>query len=226
MTAIAHDRICNDSTKLDTGYLTNTESSYCTVKRAIDVFLAGSLLVVLAPVLILVAGAIAAESKGGILFHQQRIGKNGQPFRFWKFRSMRTDAEDTKMKLMDKNEMQGGVLFKMKQDPRETMVGRFIRKYSLDELPQLWNVIIGDMSLVGPRPALPDEVATYTPSQRERLKATPGITCTWQVSGRSNIPFEQQVMMDKDYIANCSLMVDLGILIRTVPAVVLGTGAF
>jgi len=139
---------------------------------------------------------------------------------------MYIDAEERKTALTKDNEMKGGVLFKMKKDPRITLVGRFIRKFSIDELPQIWNVIMGDMSLVGPRPALPSEVAEYTPYQHQRLKVTPGITCIWQVSGRSDIPFNQQVELDLKYIANQSFINDIVLLFQTIPAVVMARGAY
>jgi lipopolysaccharide/colanic/teichoic acid biosynthesis glycosyltransferase len=144
----------------------------------------------------------------------------------WKFRSMYIDAEARKARLIAANEMAGGVLFKMKHDPRITRVGRFIRKASIDELPQLWNVLRGDMSLVGPRPALPSEVDEYSLRDRQRLEVIPGITCIWQVSGRSDIPFEEQVQLDIQYIESQSFWQDVMILLKTVPAVLLGRGAY
>jgi lipopolysaccharide/colanic/teichoic acid biosynthesis glycosyltransferase len=139
---------------------------------------------------------------------------------------MFTDAEARKETLMAENEMAGGVIFKMKRDPRITSVGRFLRRSSIDELPQLWNVLTGDMSLVGPRPAVPAEVAQYTPYEHLRLSVKPGITCFWQVSGRSNLPFDEQVRLDIHYARVCSLPVDLKLLVRTLPAVLLARGAY
>ena len=139
---------------------------------------------------------------------------------------MYIDAEARKKELEAQNEMNGGVLFKMKDDPRVTKVGKFIRKASIDELPQLWNVFIGDMSLVGPRPALPSEVNQYSLAERRRLEVIPGITCIWQVSGRSDIPFDQQVGLDVEYIESHSLWLDLKLLLLTIPAVLLGRGAY
>ena len=144
----------------------------------------------------------------------------------WKFRSMFTDAEERKRELMAQNEMEGGVLFKMKDDPRITKVGRIIRKTSIDELPQLWNVFKGEMSLVGPRPPVTQEVDQYSLSDRRRLEVIPGITCIWQVSGRSDIPFDQQVELDVQYIESQSFWNDLKILLKTVPALLFGTGAY
>ena len=194
-------------------------------KRVVDIVFSATALLLLSPFLVVVALFIRLYSKGSVLFSQARVGKQGKEFLFWKFRSMYIDAEERKAALMKKNEMQGGVLFKMKNDPRITRVGKFIRKYSIDELPQLWNVLIGDMSLVGPRPPLPKEVAQYTPYQRRRLEVTPGITGVWQVSGRSSIPFPQQVNMDLEYIANQSFLYDIALLLKTVPAVLGARGS-
>jgi lipopolysaccharide/colanic/teichoic acid biosynthesis glycosyltransferase len=198
---------------------------YESVKRASDLSLAGLGLLLLSPLFVLLAIAIKLESPGPVLFSQIRIGQGGVPFRCWKFRSMQNDAERRKAALMANNEMAGGIIFKMKCDPRITRVGRLIRKASLDELPQLWNVLMGEMSLVGPRPPLPQEVATYSAYARQRLMAKPGITCFWQVSGRSETPFGEQVRLDIEYISKRSLLLDLSLLIRTVPAVLLARGA-
>ncbi len=195
-------------------------------KRLFDIIISTTVLLLLSPLFLIVALWIRLDSKGPIFFSQTRMGKGGQRFKMWKFRSMYTDAEKRKAALMKENEMRGGVLFKMKNDPRITYIGQFIRKFSIDELPQLWNVLIGDMSLVGPRPPLPSEVAQYTLYQRQRLKVTPGITCIWQVSGRSSIPFPKQVEMDLDYIATQSFFFDLVLLFQTIPAVLGTRGAF
>jgi exopolysaccharide biosynthesis polyprenyl glycosylphosphotransferase len=196
------------------------------VKRVLDVAGAIALLVVLAPLLLLIAVAIRVESSGPVLFTQTRVGKWGRLFTLYKFRSMYVDAEKRREELARLNEMQGGVTFKMKQDPRVTRIGRFIRRGSIDELPQLWNVLRGDMSLVGPRPPLPSEVAGYTIADRRRLEVKPGITCIWQVSGRSTLPFWRQVELDVAYIESQSFGGDLKILLRTIPAVLLGRGAY
>lgn len=196
------------------------------VKRLIDIGTAAALLLLLAPLFLFVAVAIRLESPGAVFFRQVRVGRHGQTFTMWKFRSMYIDAEQRKATLEQDNEMQGGVLFKMKQDPRITRVGRVIRRLSIDELPQLWNVLSGDMSLVGPRPALPVEVGQYSLDDRGRLDTKPGITCTWQVTGRSNIPFEEQVMLDIEYIREQSVKNDLKLLVKTVPAVISGHGAY
>jgi exopolysaccharide biosynthesis polyprenyl glycosylphosphotransferase len=199
---------------------------YFMAKRSFDIVITTIALILLSPLLLTVALLIWLDSKGPIFFSQLRVGKGGKEFKMWKFRSMYVDAERRKQELMKQNEMQGGVLFKLKQDPRVTRVGKILRKFSIDELPQLWNVLRGDMSLVGPRPPLPNEVQEYTCHQRKRLEVTPGITCIWQVSGRSDIPFHQQVEMDLEYIRNQSLTYDLIILLKTVPAVLKARGAY
>jgi exopolysaccharide biosynthesis polyprenyl glycosylphosphotransferase len=196
------------------------------LKRLFDIVASAVLLVLLLPVFVGVALAIRLESPGAILFRQTRVGRWGKLFTMWKFRSMYADAEARKAALMAQNEMAGGVTFKMKNDPRVTRVGRFIRKTSIDELPQLWNVLLGDMSLVGPRPPVPAEVDEYSLSDRRRLEVIPGITCIWQISGRSDIPFDQQVELDVQYIESQSFWTDLKILLKTVPALLFGTGAY
>jgi len=196
------------------------------MKRLFDIAASTVLLILFMPFFLIVALLIRLESPGPILFTQQRVGRWGTLFTFWKFRSMYIDAEERKAKLMRENEMNGGVTFKMKRDPRITRIGRFIRKASIDELPQLWNVLKGDMSLVGPRPPLPKEVDQYSFSDRRRLEVIPGITCIWQVSGRSDIPFKQQVELDVKYIESQSLWEDIKILFLTIPAVILGRGAY
>jgi exopolysaccharide biosynthesis polyprenyl glycosylphosphotransferase len=195
-------------------------------KRIIDRVGAGLGMLLLSPFFALLALLIKWESPGPVLFSQTRIGLGGQPFRCWKLRSMYIDAEQRKQALLEENEMKGGTTFKMKRDPRVTRVGRFIRKASIDELPQLWNVFIGDMSLVGPRPPVPREVAQYTARERQRLFVKPGITCIWQVSGRSDIPFPEQVLLDIEYMQKRSLWTDIKLLLRTLPAVLLARGAY
>ena len=195
-------------------------------KRCIDCLASGLGLLVLSPFFALLAIAIKLESPGPVLFSQTRLGQGGTPFRCWKFRSMFIDAEQRKQELLTENEMDGGTTFKMKRDPRVTRVGRFIRKASIDELPQLWNVLVGDMSLVGPRPPVPQEVASYSAYDRQRLMVKPGITCIWQVSGRSDIPFEEQVGLDIKYIVGRSLRMDVALLLRTIPAVLFARGAY
>lgn len=196
------------------------------IKRLIDIAASAFGLILLAPLFLAVAIAIRLESPGPVMFTQLRVGRWGRLFRMYKFRSMYIDAEKRKKILAAENEMAGGVLFKMKHDPRITRAGRLIRKASIDELPQLWNVLIGDMSLVGPRPPLPSEVDQYSLADRRRLEVIPGITCIWQVSGRSDIPFAEQVELDVQYIESQSVLNDFKILLFTVPAVLLGRGAY
>ena len=193
-------------------------------KRAIDVCVSGLLLVLLAPLFCLIAFGVKT-SVGPIFFKQTRVGLNGRLFQMYKFRSMFVGAERHLLSLRENNEMRGPV-FKMKNDPRVTRFGRFIRRFSLDELPQLWNVLIGDMSLVGPRPPIPGEVTLYERKSRRRLSMRPGLTCTWQVSGRNEIEdFNDWVALDLQYIDSWSLSKDIVLLLRTIPAVLLGTGA-
>lgn len=195
------------------------------LKRVLDVGVAMVALLFALPIMALTALAIRLDSPGPILFRQIRVGKWGETFPCFKFRSMYIDAEQRKLDLMTKNEADGPV-FKMKNDPRITRVGRIIRKLSIDELPQLFNVLRGDMSLVGPRPALPKEVAQYTYDQLRRLNAVPGITGLQQVSGRSDVDFKRWVELDLQYIAEQSLWKDIEILVRTIPAVLLSKGAY
>jgi exopolysaccharide biosynthesis WecB/TagA/CpsF family protein len=196
------------------------------LKRGFDVVLSVTGLLLLSPILVILPILIKLDSKGDAFYPQTRVGKNGKVFVMWKFRSMEKDADEKKALLEQQNEMNGGVTFKIKKDPRVTTLGKFIRKFSIDEIPQLWNVLRGDMSLVGPRPPLPSEVANYTPHQLQRLKATPGITCIWQVSGRSEIPFHQQVELDLEYIARQSFWFDLELIVKTIPAVLKAHGAY
>jgi lipopolysaccharide/colanic/teichoic acid biosynthesis glycosyltransferase len=196
---------------------------YELTKRALDVSLSLSSLCVLSPLLALIAVSIKREDGGPVLFWQWRAGLRGRRFRFFKFRSMCVGAEAMRGEL--RKQGHGALRFKMEQDPRVTRTGRWLRRFSLDEIPQLWNVVLGDMSLVGPRPPLLEEVARYEAHHRGRLDVVPGVTCTWQVTGRSLIPFEQQVELDLAYIRTRSLRVDAQILFRTVPAVLSGHGA-
>ena len=200
-------------------------SSYA-VKRMLDIVGSGVGMVLLSPVYLAIAIAIKMSSPGPVFFVQTRVGRYGRHFRFYKFRSMRQDAEALKDSLKSQNESKDGVIFKMKDDPRITKVGKFLRRTSLDELPQLWNVFIGDMSLVGPRPPVPKEVQEYTLEDRKRLDVIPGITCLWQIKGRSEIPFHEQVKLDKEYIQAPSVWKDILILLKTVPAILGGKGAY
>jgi len=177
-------------------------------------------------VFIVTIAAIYITDPGPIFYVAPCIGLNGKPFGFIKFRSMFVNADKMKDKLLDLNESGDGVIFKIKNDPRVTRVGRFIRRFSIDELPQLINVLKGDMSLVGPRPPLPREVNEYTLEDRKRIHVKPGITCLWQIKGRSDIPFHQQVQLDMQYIRSQSIWQDLLILLKTIPAVISGKGAY
>jgi exopolysaccharide biosynthesis polyprenyl glycosylphosphotransferase len=195
------------------------------IKRTIDLLGSSLGIILLSPACFLLGLMLKIDSKGPVFFKQKRVGLNGRLFTLYKFRSMYTDAESRLAELRDSNEMDGPV-FKIKNDPRITRVGKFTRKFSIDELPQLWNVFRGDMSLVGPRPPLPSEVEKYKRKQRRRLSMRPGITCTWQVSGRNKIlSFEEWTELDLAYIDNWSLGRDFNILARTIPAVLSGRGA-
>jgi len=190
--------------------------------------IAGSLilLILLSPLLVAIAILVKLDSSGSVFYRQTRVMKWGRLFQMFKFRSMYSDADQRGNALRAHNEMAGGVTFKMKKDPRITGIGSILRRGSIDELPQLWNVLKGEMSLVGPRPPLPSEVAKYSLTERRRLDVTPGITCIWQVSGRSEIPFHRQVELDVAYIESQSLRGDLMLLLKTIPAVLLGRGAY
>lgn len=193
------------------------------IKRSIDVCISAILLILFAPLFLVVMTAIKSTSKGPVFFVQKRIGYNGRLFRCLKFRTMIKNADMQKNELNHLNEMDGPV-FKISNDPRVTTVGRFLRKTSIDELPQLINVFKGDMSLVGPRPPVPEEVYKYKLSDRRRLSIRPGITCIWQVSGRNNIGFDKWMDMDMQYIDKWSLWLDFKILFKTIPAVILQKG--
>ncbi len=196
------------------------------IKRGFDLLLASVGIVVLSPVLLAVAIAVAVSSPGPVLLRQQRIGKGDEPFRMTKFRSMFVDADQRLAEIAHLNQHGAGPMFKMRDDPRVTSVGRVIRRLSLDELPQLFDVVRGDMSLVGPRPPLPREAETYDATVRRRLKVKPGITGLWQVSGRSDLTWEESVRLDLGYVENWSLLLDLRIIFRTVSAVLVSRGAY
>jgi exopolysaccharide biosynthesis WecB/TagA/CpsF family protein len=199
---------------------------YAVIKRGIDVCVSAMVLLALSPVLLVTALCIYVNDPGPVFYVQMRVGMRGRTFKMLKFRSMVVDAENRLAQLQVANESAAGVVFKIKLDPRITAVGRFIRRYSVDELPQLLNVLRGDMSLVGPRPPLPTEVALYSLADRQRLEVLPGITCLWQVSGRSDIDFIGQVKLDRDYIQQQALSQDMKILLRTIPAVLGAKGAY
>jgi lipopolysaccharide/colanic/teichoic acid biosynthesis glycosyltransferase len=194
-------------------------------KRGLDILGSAILLVLLGPLFAIIALLLKLQDGGPVFFVQKRVGKFGSEFKMYKFRSMCLNAEARLKEVLAKNHHQEGITFKLKDDPRITRIGKWLRKVSFDELPQLYNVLVGDMSLVGPRPPVPREVALYSQAHRRRLTVKPGITCIWQVSGRSNIDFSRQVLLDVNYIENQSFWTDCGILVRTVPAVVSGKGA-
>ena len=196
-------------------------------KRALDFLVAGAAMAFSAPLFALVAILIKIEDGGPVFYWQTRVGRLGRTFRFPKFRSMVLNADEVLAQIAARNQHgAAGITFKMRNDPRITRVGRVLRRFSLDELPQLWCVLRGDMSLVGPRPALPAEVARYNLYDRRRLDAAPGLPCIWQVSGRSELPFPIQREMDIDYIRRRSLRFDLKLLLKTIPAVLRGRGAY
>lgn len=197
------------------------------LKRLTDIAASLGAILALSPLLGLVALLIKVEDPEGPVFYvQDRVGQWGRVFRFPKFRSMVFNADKLKDSILADNQHGDSVTFKMKNDPRITRTGRFIRRLSIDEMPQLWCVLRGDMSLVGPRPALPREVALYTFSDRRRLDTKPGLTCIWQVSGRGDIPFDEQVKLDEQYINSKSFWVDIKLLFLTIPAVLSGKGAY
>lgn len=200
--------------------------AYQVAKRAVDIAAASVALLLLSPLMSLTALLVYLGDPGPIFFSQKRVGYRGRIFSIYKFRSMYMNAEERKAEIMSQNESSAGVLFKMKQDPRITKVGRVLRKFSIDELPQLVNVLKGDMTLVGPRPPLPLEVDQYSLAERRRLDVVPGITCIWQVSGRSDINFEGQVKMDIEYIQTRSFWRDLQLLLKTIPAVITARGSY
>ena len=198
-----------------------------TAKRAFDVLVAGTGLVVLAPAFAVVAIAIKLESRGPVFFRQRRVGLGGRSFMMWKFRSMYHEAEARRDEILHLNAYDDARLFKLRRDPRVTKVGRLLRRFSMDELPQLFNILAGDMSLVGPRPPLPKEVEAYEPRHLVRLSVVPGLTGPWQVNGRNLITdFEEVVRLEREYIETWSLRSDLEIILRTVGVVLSGKGAY
>jgi exopolysaccharide biosynthesis polyprenyl glycosylphosphotransferase len=195
------------------------------LKRFLDILVSSAALIALSPLFLFVALLIKLEDGGPVFFAQRRVGKWGREFKMFKFRSMCVDAEQRLQALLARNQHATGVTFKSKDDPRITRIGRWIRKFSIDEFPQFYNVLRGDMSLVGPRPPVPREVALYSPGDRRRLDVTPGLTCFWQIGGRADIDFPEQVRLDLQYIESQNFWLDLKILLRTVPAVLFGRGA-
>ncbi|WDE98540.1 sugar transferase [Lentisphaera profundi] len=202
------------------------QTTYSIIKRLIDIVFSTLAILILSPVLIGTALIIKLTSSGAILFWQKRAGLKGKTMMFPKFRSMYADAEERKAALMDQNDHGDSITFKMKKDPRITPIGRYIRKLSIDELPQFFLVLKGDLSLVGPRPATLDEVAQYSFFENRRLSVKPGLTCIWQVSGRGDIPFKEQVFMDYTYIAECNIFLDIKLMALTIPAVLSCKGAY
>ncbi len=199
--------------------------SYLVAKRALDVAFSLVMLLLLAPVFLALMVLIKLDSRGPCFIRQERVGRGRSPFLMYKFRSMCADAQRMQAQLQHLNEMDGPV-FKVKDDPRITRLGKYLRKYSLDELPQFVNVLRGDMTLVGPRPPFQWEVDCYTPWQLRRLDVTPGLTCLWQINGRNHCDFDTWVALDLEYIAKRSFWLDLQILAKTVPAVLSGKGAY
>lgn len=198
---------------------------YKLIKRGMDILLSAAALIVLSPVFLVTAVAIKLEDRGPVFFVQSRAGKDMQPFAMYKFRSMYVNADEKLQEMMKDNE-QTGHAFKIKNDPRITRTGRFIRRFSIDELPQLINVIKGDMSIVGPRPILTFQMEACSQYERQRLVVQPGLTCYWQIGGRANVTWQEWVELDLDYIEDMSLWTDLKMIVKTVPAVVRGDGAY
>jgi len=201
-------------------------AAYMAAKRAIDVVVSATMLILLSPMFLVLSVLIKFTDGGSVLFRQKRVGQNGFAFDFIKFRSMCVNAEALKANLMKQNKHMNSITFKMSHDPRVTWIGRILRKTSLDELPQLWNVLKGEMTLVGPRPAVVAEVLKYNSHERRRLGVVPGLTCIWQVSGRADLDFQQQVALDIRYIRERSLWMDLNLMVMTIPAVLSGKGAY
>lgn len=198
---------------------------YHVSKRIFDLLMGSAILVMLLPVFPLIAVMIKLDGRGPVFFKQDRVGKHGRIFKFYKFRSMRENADADRRDLESLNE-QDGPVFKIRSDPRVTNIGRFLRRSSLDEIPQIFNVLKGDMSIVGPRPQLADEVEHYTAWQRRRLDVMPGITCLWQISGRSHISFDEWMRLDLEYIKTRSFRTDCLIFLKTIPAVMARRGAY
>ncbi|MDB6019113.1 MAG: Undecaprenyl-phosphate galactose phosphotransferase [Pedosphaera sp.] len=195
------------------------------LKRAFDIVASFIALLLLTPLFLVIAALVKLDG-GPVFLAQNRVGKHGREFKMFKFRSMVVNADAILKELLAQNQHADGVTFKMKDDPRITKVGRWLRKFSLDEFPQFANVLIGDMSLVGPRPCLPREVALYTLDQRRRLEVLPGVTCLWQIGGRAEIDFSGQVQLDIQYIESHNFWGDVKILLKTIPAVLFGKGAY
>ncbi|WP_372807693.1 sugar transferase [Pontiella sp.] len=196
------------------------------VKRTLDIVVSIAAIVLLAPLFVLAAVCILVEDGFPVIYTQKRVGLNGQVFRIHKFRSMVRGADALQLELRQRNGMGEHVTFKLKDDPRLLKCGRFLRRSSIDELPQFFNVLVGDLSLVGPRPPLPEEVKAYTLEDRKRLHVKPGLTCLWQIGGRADLPFSEQVGLDMQYIQSQSIFKDIVIMLKTIPAVLFGRGAY
>ena len=203
----------------------NGRVGYRAIKRGFDVLASGLALILLSPLFLVLIILIKREDGGPAFYSQERIGKNEKPFKMWKFRSMIVNADQMVEQLEEQNEIDGA-MFKIKDDPRVTKIGHVIRKYSLDELPQLWNVLKGDMSLVGPRPPLPMEVEDYTPYDKLRLIVTPGCTGLWQVTKRNEADFDEMVWLDIVYINHSGILEDLKLIIKTIGVVIHPNGAY
>jgi exopolysaccharide biosynthesis polyprenyl glycosylphosphotransferase len=199
--------------------------AYRVAKRVFDLLVALAALALLVPIIPLIAVMIKLDTPGPVFFRQQRVGRRGRSFAFYKFRSMFVDADERRKEVEALNE-QDGPVFKVRSDPRVTNVGRFLRRSSLDEIPQIFNVVKGEMSIVGPRPPLPSEVLRYQPWHRRRLEVKPGITCLWQISGRSHLSFNEWMRLDMEYLKQRSLRTDLVIFFKTIPAVIARKGAY
>lgn len=216
---MAEERILIDRQKV------KSRKKYYFVKRIFDVVLSIGGLIILSPMMAVIAYKIKKEDGGPVFYKQIRVGKNGQPFEMYKFRSMCVDADKMLAKLKEQNDVDGP-MFKMKEDPRVTKIGHFIRKHSLDELPQFFNVIKGNMSLVGPRPPLPSEVAEYSDYDKQRLYVIPGCTGLWQATERSEVGFNEMVQLDIEYIQKASLLFDLWIIWKTIEIVIRPNGSY
>lgn len=216
------DEFVRDHTE---GYVGQSSFLFCLVKRIFDLGASLFGLMLILPLLPFIVLLIKLETPGPIFFKQLRVGFRGRIFHCYKFRSMAVDAENQKEHMQHLNEATGAA-FKIKDDPRITGVGRFLRRSSLDEFPQLFNVFIGDMSIVGPRPQIPSEVGDYTPAHARRLLVKPGLTCLWQVSGRSHLDFQEWMELDQEYVRQAGLKMDFHVLTRTLPAVIERKGAY
>ena len=235
LSAVAEDVVCPAPALYGGADTTRLAGIQGMTKRALDVLLSGLAMLVLSPALAVIALLVRRSSPGPIFFVQERIGKNGIPFKFYKFRTMVHNSDDAIHRQFaamfinggsDTEKKDSGKVFKMTNDPRVTAIGRWLRKTSLDELPQLWNILKGEMTIVGPRPPIAYELDHYLPWHHERLRVTPGLTGLWQVSGRSNVPFEEMVRLDIHYINSWTILEDVRIILKTIPVVLRGSGGY